>query len=394
MTASVSVAGRERETQWLSTPTIVGTLFNFTTLDFDSVEHDEDLIEVYLNGQLQHSASQVSVESGLGDYYITGAYGVVFGFDLDADDSIDVVVQGGDAAPASTLNEPFITFTSASNLVNSRVLTAGAGVDISTGSAGQVVISTNGTGGNSSAFLARLAINDIPTGIINGSNDTFTLARSPSDASQVMLWLNGQLLTQGQGYDYLMSGNTVTLLNDAIPVEDDLLSAMYPYVEPSSRYILNERVTMTQVGPNIQGDLVSTPQEPSKVMLFWNGQLLSQGMTRDYVLVGKTIYINPGVLNDYLDPDDIFVATYTAIAENVYYEINEEITIYYDGTLGLWKGTLTREPSSQSRLMLFMNGQLLRAGGSEDYVTSGDDIVILDDDIDGDFRFYATYEYR
>jgi hypothetical protein len=393
MTASVSVSGRERETQWLDSTVAAGVKFDFTTLNFDVVSHDEDLIEVYLNGQLQHSASQALVESGLGDYYITGTYGVVFGFDLNPDDSIDVVVQGGDSAPASTLNEPFITFTASNNLNNSRTLTAGAGIEISTGSAGQVVVSTNGIGGNSSAFLARLAINDVPSGAIDSVNDTFTLARAPSDTSQVMIWLNGQLLTQGPGYDYTIAGSTLTFYDDSIPVEDDVLSAMYPYVEAASRYVLNERVIMTQVGPNIQGDLASTPQQSAKLMLFWNGQLLSQGVERDYVIVGKTIYINPGVLNDYLDPDDIFVATYTAVAENVYYEINEEITIYYDSTLGLWKANLTHEPTSQQRVMLFMNGQLLRAGVSEDFISAGDEIVILDDDIEGDFRFYATYQY-
>jgi hypothetical protein len=393
ITASVSVTGRDRETQWVTASSPGGTLFEFQTLDFSIVSFDEDLIEVYLNGQLQHSGSQADVLLGNFDYYVTGTAGVVFGFELDVDDSIDVVVQGGDSAPASTLNEPFITFSSSSNLTNSRILTAGAGIEISTGSSGQVIVSTNGTGGNSSAFLARLAINEQPSGIIDGANDTFTLSRTPSDTSQVMLWLNGQLLSQGPGYDYTIVGNTLTLFDDSVPVEDDLLAVMYPYVEQSSRYILNERVNMTESGGIIQGDLESTPQTPSKLMLFWNGQLMSQGVEKDYIIVGKTIYINPGVLNDILDPDDIFVACYTATANNVYYEINEEITIYYDGTLGLWKGNLTHEPSSDARLMLFMNGQLLRGGMSEDFVLSGEEIVILDDDVEGDFRFYATYEY-
>lgn len=392
-TYDVAVSGKDRETYWVSSSAPAGTVFQFTTLVFSSVNWDEDLIEIYLNGQLQHSASMTEVAANLGDYYLSGPSGVVFGFALEKDDSIDGFVQGGNAAPASVLNEPFVTFTTASNLTNYRVITPGAGIDISTGSAGQVVISTNGTGGNSSAFLSRLAINEIPSGIIDGSNNTFTLSRSPADVSQLMLWLNGQLLTQGPGYDYTVSGNSITLYGSAVPVEDDLLATMYPYVESSSRYILNERITMSQVGITLQGDLNYTPQDASRLMLFWNGQLLSQGASKDYMVVGKTIYINAELVNDYLQEDDIFVATYTAIADNVYYEINEEVTIFYDSTLGVWKGVLSHQPSTQDKVMLFMNGQLLRQGASSDFITSNNDIVILDDNIENNFRFYATYEY-
>lgn len=389
--ASVSVSGRERETVWLTDPTPAGLEITFSEINFAAAEWNEDLIEVYLNGQLQHSASYIDVANGLGDYYITGSNKVVFGFNLAGDDSVDVIAQGGDAAPVAILNEPFVTFSPASSLLNSRTVVAGAGIDISTSTTGQVVISTNATGGNGSAYLSRLAINDNPAGAIDGVNDTYTLARTPSDSSQMMLWLNGQLLTQGPDCDYQVVGNTITLYSNAIPVEDDILSAMYPYVESASRYVLNERINMTQSGVNIMGDLQSTPLNPSKVMLFWNGQLLSQGSSKDYIVVGKTVYLNEWM--EALDPDDIFVVCYTAIADNVYYEINEEITFFYDSTLGLWKTNLSYEPTSQHKIMLFMNGQLLRGGPSSDFISSGNQIVMLNDEIEEDFRFYATYEY-
>ena len=392
ITASVSVSGRNRETVYLGAQTPQGSLITFSNLDFGTVEYDNDLIEVYLNGQLQHSSSRNYVENGIADYYVTGSNHIVFGFALEGDDTIDAVMQGGDSAPAAVLNEPIITFAPASSLLNSRIVTAGAGIDISTGSAGQVVISTNATGGNSSAFLSRLSINDQPSGVIDGVNNTFFLSNTPPDTSRAMIWLNGQLLTQGPNYDYTLTGNTITFLGDSIPVDDDAISSMYPYVEASTRYVLNERVTMSFSSGIIRGDLQSNPLDASKIMFFWNGQLMSQGDELDYTIIGKTIYINSGVL-DYLDEDDIFVACYTAQSENVYYEINEEITINYNSTLGLWTANLSNEPSSPSKIMLFMNGQLLRQGTLEDFISSGNEIVMLDDDLSDSFRFYATYQY-
>ena len=76
-----------------------------------------------------------------------------------------------------------------------------------------------------------------------------------------------------------------------------------------------------------------------------------------------------------------------------YYEVNEEITINYDSSTGLWVAELSHEPSPASTLMLFMNGQLLKRGVGDDFVTNTHRIVMLDDEMSSDFRFYATYQY-
>jgi len=67
---------------------------------------------------------------------------------------------------------------------------------------------------------------ELPSGTINGTNLTFTLASAPSPASSLMLFKNGVLLAQG--VDYALSGVTVTFANTTVaPQTGDLLTASY-----------------------------------------------------------------------------------------------------------------------------------------------------------------------
>jgi hypothetical protein len=52
--------------------------------------------------------------------------------------------------------------------------------------------------------------NETPSGAQNGSNQTFTLARTPNPGTSVELKYNGQTLSQGD--DYTLSVATITLL--------------------------------------------------------------------------------------------------------------------------------------------------------------------------------------
>lgn len=69
---------------------------------------------------------------------------------------------------------------------------------------------------------------ETPSGALNGTNQTFTLAHPPSPAGSLQLYLNGDL--QLSGIDYTLSGSTVTLLvahpNTA---QGDWLRASYRY---------------------------------------------------------------------------------------------------------------------------------------------------------------------
>jgi hypothetical protein len=51
---------------------------------------------------------------------------------------------------------------------------------------------------------------EVPTGAINGSNTAFTLANSPVETS-VKVYLNGQRLASGAGFDFTVSGTALTL---------------------------------------------------------------------------------------------------------------------------------------------------------------------------------------
>lgn len=72
---------------------------------------------------------------------------------------------------------------------------------------------------------------EAPSGTINGSNPTFTLAQPPSPVLSLQLFRNG--LLQIQGYNYTLSGVTITFsaVTDptSIPATGDYLRAWYRY---------------------------------------------------------------------------------------------------------------------------------------------------------------------
>jgi len=66
--------------------------------------------------------------------------------------------------------------------------------------------------------------NETPSGSINGSNQTFTLSATPSPASSLKLYVNGQLMASG-GEDYTLSGNTITF--NTAPPTGSVIRAWY-----------------------------------------------------------------------------------------------------------------------------------------------------------------------
>ena len=70
--------------------------------------------------------------------------------------------------------------------------------------------------------------NETPTGTINGTNDTFTLASSPSPTASLQLFKNGQLMISG-GADYTLTGNSIVYVTGAIPITGDVHRASYRY---------------------------------------------------------------------------------------------------------------------------------------------------------------------
>ncbi len=74
--------------------------------------------------------------------------------------------------------------------------------------------------------VGSLSINETPSGVIDGSNVTFTLAHTPI-GGQIMLYLNGQYMTAGAGEDYTISGSTITMAS--APIVGDKIRTNYQY---------------------------------------------------------------------------------------------------------------------------------------------------------------------
>src|SRR3990167_3377333 len=67
--------------------------------------------------------------------------------------------------------------------------------------------------------------NETPSGSINDSNVTFTLASNPNPDSSLRLRLNGITLRSGAGNDFTLSGSTITMA--VAPASGDTLTATY-----------------------------------------------------------------------------------------------------------------------------------------------------------------------
>jgi hypothetical protein len=101
------------------------------------------------------------------------------------------------------------------NTIGVKSLIAGTNVTFTVGANS---ITINSSGLSSSNFV----FNETPTGTINGTNATFTIANTPTSGT-VQLFLNG--LLQRPTTDYTISGTTITMIN--IPGTGDFMLVHY-----------------------------------------------------------------------------------------------------------------------------------------------------------------------
>lgn len=76
-----------------------------------------------------------------------------------------------------------------------------------------------------SGSVASLVDAEIPGGVLNGLNPTFTLKNAPLPAASLQIYRNGVL--QKAFFDYWVAGNTVTFLPLSVPLSGDTLVANY-----------------------------------------------------------------------------------------------------------------------------------------------------------------------
>lgn len=74
--------------------------------------------------------------------------------------------------------------------------------------------------------LGNGVCNEVPSGEINGTNTAFQLQRAPA-VGRLRLYQNGLRLREGVNYDYVLSGNTITM--NTPPLPGDWLMADYEY---------------------------------------------------------------------------------------------------------------------------------------------------------------------
>jgi hypothetical protein len=95
--------------------------------------------------------------------------------------------------------------------------------DVTT-TAGSLTTTINHTSGSGFIKYGDFVDNETPTGAMNGSNTTFTLANTPANSS-LRLYYEGSLLEPGSGNDYTLSGATITML--FAPPSTDKMRAYY-----------------------------------------------------------------------------------------------------------------------------------------------------------------------
>lgn len=72
----------------------------------------------------------------------------------------------------------------------------------------------------------NFSTNEVPSGLINGSNKVFTLANTPTPGSEEV-YLNGLLQHAGAGNDYTISGDTITFAT--APLTGDVVLVSYRF---------------------------------------------------------------------------------------------------------------------------------------------------------------------
>jgi hypothetical protein len=157
-------------------------------------------------------SSQIPFKFTLNSFGVTGSMQVIL---LHVpEDAIGTAIQifgsGSGGGGIKSIN---------SDTTSAQTLAAGSGITIVDGGSGLHTISATGV---ASDFTYDATI----TGIIDGTNPTFTLPTAPTIPLSLMLYKNGVKLLQGTAFS--LSTNTITFNSGYIPQIGDLLeAAMY-----------------------------------------------------------------------------------------------------------------------------------------------------------------------
>lgn len=146
-------------------------------------------------------------------------------------------------------------------------------------------------GGSSSTTIVS---NEVPSGSIDGTNQTFVLAAIPSGTS-LQLFYKGVL--QEPGVDYTLSSNVITMTLP--PLSGGYIRASYVVAPGALNFSGAEIPTGAIDGTNATYTLAHTPLPASSLQFYIKGVLQEPGV--DYTLSGSTVTVAlPPLAGSYL----------------------------------------------------------------------------------------------
>lgn len=129
--------------------------------------------------------------------------------------------------------------------------------------------------------------NEIPTGVIDGVNATFTLASAPDPPESLELFLHGRRMYAGE--DYTLAGATITFMAGSIPIVGTNLRADYRTTAASSHAHVWQEIPLGPIdGANAIFDLMQLPSPLGSIRVWKNGLRMANG-GNDYTESAATL---------------------------------------------------------------------------------------------------------
>lgn len=197
---------------------------------------DSKLATIYTADKVYGSAVQLSSNGGLSDS--SGLRVNVDGSTITKPSGVLGVPSGGigstqlasNAVTTDKITAANVTLAKIANAsANSKLLGSGASgsgsayVELTLGTG----LSMSGTTLNSTGSI-NFVTRETPSGTVNGTNDTFVLAHTPTSGSEEV-YVNGVQAEPGSGNDYTISSATITFPVDNIPQTGDKIRVTYRY---------------------------------------------------------------------------------------------------------------------------------------------------------------------
>jgi len=235
-------------------------------------------------------------------------------------------------------------------------------------------------------------IQEMPVGVIDGSNKVFILPHSPVNNDSVITFLNAAYQSQGSTEEYIIVDKTITfkdapLVGDVVWVQYDIFNALIEKVQ--------EKPVGECDGINRIFLLSEMPVTYSSVMLYLGGAFLSQGFELDYTILGKKIELE--------DPPADGSQLWVVYEKNVSSvltaspQMARTVQEIPDGDLnGInTEFLLSQTPVNNQSVVVYLNAAFQSQGPSEDYVIANNLITFVTPPTDTDIVWvsYTVSEF-